>query len=949
MNALRTRRIIAGFVMIFASVGFLSAQSGCGFSFSSRFRGATVFDNVQLIKTVASFNDGVDEHTVVAGTFSSVGTIVTGRFAEFVGETLRPLDGIPDTTTLVGAMTTADTGTGQVLHIAARRTLSTGTTEFGVYRRNAGTWQLVGSPLAGLPTVLSVQDDGTGPALFVAGPIDGTTANAVNGLAKWSGTSWSMIIGSSVPGFNVAPITSIAVAAGSPTPTYYVSHQNTGGVVQFVGGVLSSINSGFPANFGAPFTYFASLAYYDDGNGPALYVAGRIGFSENIYRYSGTTWAVVGGGLNGSVQKMLVYDDGSGPSLYLGGDFTAVGTPVGGVSQQLPRVARWNGTSWSPVGAGFTGSVRGLAVCGSGANRRLVADGTLGNSGVAAVQGLAKWDGVSWSGFGNQGVGFPPYGTVAASCVHDDGQGPALYAAGNFLQAGDKSARGVARWNGTSWSSVGSGPTGIASTNIAALASFDDGTGPALYAGGTSINLPGFPTSSVIRWNGTNWTPVGGPNPLGIFVRVYSLCVFDDGNGPALYAAGDFDTLGGVPAYNIAKWNGTAWTPLSATLGTGLPGIAESVYAMTSYDDGTGPKLYVGGQFGFTSNGSLIRSLAYFDGSTWNRVGTGLDGSASIVGALTVYDDGQSSRLVVGGIFSSVGGVPAENLAVYDGAGLTPLGQGVSSSTPAEHVSALTTFDDGSGPALVIGGSFTSSGPVPLSHIARYRNGVYSSFSSGLEGSTFVFTPAGYPACLSLTSFDLGQGPSLFAGGAFSFAGGVESINAAIWRPEVSTTPCAALGGDSQGKVGSAIGGPFDVLFVNGSSGISRRVDLEAGEPFTISVTAPTSFGAPSSFVVFGMIGIPTPSDPTVLPVGLGTASFPFCPLAPTDGRLFTLTDNIGIPGCAGGIASVPTPWAFVQAPGIELSLEFALQGLLIDPTAPFGVSLTNAVLVVID
>src|SRR5262249_29149675 len=123
-------------------------------------------------------------------------------------------------------------------------------------------------------------------------------------------------------------------------------------------------------------------------------------------------------------------------------------------------------------------------------------------------------------------------GTVDALLAFDDGTGPALYVGGGFMVARLSTARGVARWDGRVWSGVGGGLGDDASTSVAhALAVFDDGTGRALYAGG-SFGAQG----SAARWNGRRWTPLAGAP----FTSIQALAVFDDGGGRGLCAAGDF-------------------------------------------------------------------------------------------------------------------------------------------------------------------------------------------------------------------------------------------------------------------------------------------------------------------------------------------------------------------------------------------------------------------------
>jgi hypothetical protein len=91
----------------------------------------------------------------------------------------------------------------------------------------------------------------------------------------------------------------------------------------------------------------------------------------------------------------------------------------------------------------------------------------------------------------------------------------------------------------------------------------------------------------VLKWNGSSWSDLGS----GVLGNVFALRTFDDGNGSALYAGGFFSTAGGVAVSRIAKWSGSAWS----ALGTGT--IGGAVYALRGFDHGFGPALYVGGTF----------------------------------------------------------------------------------------------------------------------------------------------------------------------------------------------------------------------------------------------------------------------------------------------------------------------------------------------------------------
>jgi hypothetical protein len=166
-----------------------------------------------------------------------------------------------------------------------------------------------------------------------------------------------------------------------------------------------------------------------------------------------------------------------------------------------------------------------------------------------------------------------------------------------------------------SWSALGSW---FDQSSVHALTVFDDGTGPALYAGGYFTNAGGA-ANYIVKWNGTSWSALGA----GMDRTVTTLTVFDDGGGPALYAGGEFANAGGVAANRVAKWNGTSWS----ALGNGLGSWVET---LTVFNDGAGSALYAGGGFKVSPAGDSF--LAKWGGCTstcpagTQPYGTGTDG-----------------------------------------------------------------------------------------------------------------------------------------------------------------------------------------------------------------------------------------------------------------------------------------------------------------------------------
>ena len=319
-----------------------------------------------------------------------------------------------------------------------------------------------------------------------------------------------------------------------------------------------------------------------------------------------------------------------------------------------------------------------------------------------------------------------PY--VRSFSVFDDGSGvgPALYVGGEFTRAGGAQVNSIAKWDGSSFSDLAGGMDWLFDPEVIAMTAFDDGSGPALYAGGKFSSAGGVAADYIAKWDGSAWSPLGGGMSASgnDWPWVFALEVFDDGTGggPALFAGGTFTGAGGVAANYIAKWDGSAWSPLGSGVSGGSP-LSNSVSCMKVFDDGSGPALYVSGSF-TSAGGSAANGIAKWDGTSWSPVGSGAGSSFVSAGRLTVFDDGSGPALYSAGGFSIAGGTTPTDVAKWDGTSWSSLAGGMSGFPwpySGHHIGGLTVFDDGAGggPALIAGGHFAAS-VAGDSHLAKY-------------------------------------------------------------------------------------------------------------------------------------------------------------------------------------------------------------------------------------
>jgi hypothetical protein len=85
-----------------------------------------------------------------------------------------------------------------------------------------------------------------------------------------------------------------------------------------------------------------------------------------------------------------------------------------------------------------------------------------------------------------------------------------------------------------------------------------------------------MPANNIAKWDGTVWSTLGSGvggvyQNAGDYVQALTV------QGSDLYAAGGLATAGGLPANLVARWDGNAWS----ALGSGIDGFVVQALAIT--------------------------------------------------------------------------------------------------------------------------------------------------------------------------------------------------------------------------------------------------------------------------------------------------------------------------------------------------------------------------------
>lgn len=419
----------------------------------------------------------------------------------------------------------------------------------------------------------------------------------------------------------IAGLTNIFSFDGSGTSNAYfkvLSQNFTGsGRIEVASNVDFALNSDYTVEwfqnlFGGTLPAYAPIFSTETPNNP-----GMVFYWDNqtpVLGTNGRFWTneFNANGLNGECRSMYIASDNS---VYAGGNFTTAGATA------VSSIARWNGSVWSGLGAGLTYSTGGNGDCYAitlHTDGLVYASGDFDTAGGVSANYIARWNPttLSWSA-----VGSGLNGSCYALETGPDGR---LYACGLFDIAG---TNGIASWNGTSWSALGSG---LSDLPCNALASGADGF---LYVGGFFTTAGGITVNNIARWNPTTstWSAMGS----GLNGSCFSIAYGNDG---FVYVGGTFSAAGGNVANRIARWNRT--TSTWSALGSGLNAICRTLRM------GPDGYLYAGGDF-TTAGGVIVNRFARWDGTSWSPV---ISGTNAAVRACAV----SGSNMYIGGEFTTV-------------------------------------------------------------------------------------------------------------------------------------------------------------------------------------------------------------------------------------------------------------------------------------------------------
>ncbi|HEX5050255.1 MAG TPA: hypothetical protein VFZ65_00655 [Planctomycetota bacterium] len=440
--------------------------------------------------------------------------------------------------------------------------------------------------------------------------IGGSAPSSADSVLRWDGVSWTPLGGSAPRDSSIGEVRHLARSSNGDLIA--------GGLFQAIQGVGASRVARWHNASWSPLVRGTSGsidAMVEAANGDviacgAFHELGGVA-AHQVARFDGQQWSAIGPGTNGQVSYVLERRNGD---LVISGSFTE------SAGQAVKKLARWNGTAWQAIGSGLT-LVGPLAELENG---DLIVAGWVAQGGVSSV--VARSNGASWVPLGS-GLS----GIVRALQPAPNGE---LFVAG-LLTLGGSNPAPVVRWNGSVWTAMNGLP--VADVRCLALAP----TGEVLA--GVTASATAL-VDAMWKWNGTTWSTVG----TGLLGRADEIRLLPNGD---VLVSGAF-LLGGSALTSMARWDGSNWSEYGPVgnapieLGpvtrsgdiwltgafTTLDGVISSRHARLEPQC---PASTASLGTGCTSSGGPVElaadSLPWL-GSTFRAVATGIPNDALVVG-----------------------------------------------------------------------------------------------------------------------------------------------------------------------------------------------------------------------------------------------------------------------------------------------------------------------------
>lgn len=624
--------------------------------------------------------------------------------------------------------------------------------------------------------------------------------------------------------------------------------------------------SGIQAGAQGPIPFGASVsAVAPNGD---VYIAAKVGSSDIIIaHWDGSSWVVLGERLSGFIPFVRALAVDVNGNVYVGGTFEEAYNGAGQPPVATSNIARWDALTeqWGPLGQGVNDDVLSLAIDGDNVYVAGPLFGINPDGNQVSIYGIGCWNTnvAEWQSLG-QGTGNTERPFRVA--IGNNGQVYIFGYISNAIQ-GDGTAlpvNGIACWDGSSWSALGQGLTSLS----LALTDLAVDTGGNVFisgdAGLAAQKSDGtFANDFVLYWDGTDWQD--SQHPTSTFAV---LGLASDASGKVYGFYMDDASF----QNRISAWNGQSWDAI------GEPGGEGVIYTIAGNRNFAQERLFCGGFYQSMQTLPGNTAVSGSNNMLWHGplvAWKGMTGNAGSDGNILTIDAEYTGPMMVGGNFNAIAGVPANNVALFDGNNWHPIGGGTNGFVHAIEMTA--------GGYHAIAGSFTevmaaSGNTTTVNNIAVARVNNNQLFEwlplgGGVNGPVY--------AVLNTTlALSFGLVGEVVVGGNFSEAinpdGSVVPVNSvAIWNWITNSW---------QSDVGGVSGGAGEVRTLAWKP-YPYQIAFYAGGSFTHAVNGDGSLVA-SPNIALGYVSQPIPWEAA----GQGT-----------DGPVYTIKGyddiTVGLPG----------------------------------------------------